>query len=247
MVHDRPEPIVPLGRSARSLTWACLSLLLLVTGCAGPKLRPIEIATFPVEKSRTPLANVSSYVLQLGDEIEVKFYYQSDLNEYQAIRPDGKISLQLIGDLNAAGLTSETLAAQITSRYRRILRRPEASVIVKKIVKAKIFVGGRVQSPKILEIDSTLTTLQAIFQAGGFLDSAEMRKVLLVRRDNNYSQPVVYQLDLEEPNNDILLHPYDIVYVPPSSISDMNSFVEQYITKLVPFNLGMTYQINTVR
>lgn len=233
-----PEGVCP------SRTWTWLACALLLSGCAGPMLRPAEITELPATTTRVPLENVSKYLLQLGDVIDVKFYYQPDLNESQAIRPDGKISLQLIGDVPAAGLTTEELARIITSRYRRILRRSEASVIVKQVVKAKIFVGGRVRDPKVLEIDSTLTTLQAIFQAGGFLDSAEMREVLLIRRDDNYSQPVVHRLNLEEPKNDILLHPYDVVYVPPCSISQVDSFVEQYITHLVPFNLGVTYNLN---
>ncbi len=233
------------GKTARLLAWAWLPLLLLISGCAGPMLRPSEISTLPVEKSRLPLENVSKYILQLGDEIDVKFYYQPDLNESQAIRPDGKISLQLIEDVPAAGMTTDALARLITSRYRRILRRAEASVIVKKSVKAKVFVGGRVRDPKILEIDSTLTALQAIFQAGGFLDTAEMRTVLLVRRGDNYSQPQAFQLNLEEPKNDILLRPYDVVYVPPSSISQVDSFVEQFIRNLIPISMGVGYNLYT--
>jgi len=212
-----------------------LSCAVLSTGCAGPMLRPREV---------TPLPEKSNYILQLGDEIEVKFYYQPDLNETQSIRPDGKISLQLIEDVQAAGMTTESLAEKITQRYRRILRRPEAAVIVKEIVKGKVFVGGRVREPRVMDIESTLTALQAIFQAGGFMDSAEMRNVVLVRRENNYSKPKVHLLNLEEPRNDLLLHPYDILYVPPSSISQVDSFVEQYIEKLIPVNMGLDYNLN---
>jgi polysaccharide export outer membrane protein len=219
-------------------------LLIVLTGCAGPMLRPNEITALPEDQTRQPVEDTSRYIMQLGDEIEVKFYYQPDLNEYQAIRPDGKISLQLVPDLTAAGLTAEALSGVITQKYRHILRRPEASVIIKKIVKAKVFVGGRVHEPKVLEVDSTLTALQAIFQAGGWLDSAEMRNIILIRRTNNYSKPTVFLLNLEEPKNDILLHPYDIVYVSPSSISQLDSFMEQFVRQLIPFNMGITYNIN---
>ncbi len=221
----------------------CFSILF-ITGCAGPMMRPVKVYSLSQAKTAHPQMDKSQYILQLGDEIEVKFYYQQDLNEYQAIRPDGKISLQLSEDIQAAGVTAEALAKTITHKYRRILRRPETAVIVKKIVKAKIFIGGRVRNPGVMEVESTLTALQAIFQAGGFSDSAELREVLLIRRENNTLKPQTYKLNLEEPNNDILLHPYDIVYIPPSPISQVNSFVEEYINKLIPVSFGLTYQIN---
>lgn len=210
-------------------------------------LRPKVVSPPPGMPASQPYQDDTKYTLKLGDEIEVKFYYQSDLNQIQAIRPDGKISLQLIGEIQAAGLTAQDLAEKIVWKYHRILRRPEATVIINRIVPAKIFVGGRVSHPGVMEVDSTLTALQAIFQAGGFLDSAEMREILLIRRTSNYEQPMVYMLDLEKPTNDVLLHPYDIVYVPPSSISQVNSFIEQYIERLLPFSMSVDYNLNGVR
>lgn len=220
--------------------------LILVAGCSGPMMHPLNISTLPEEQAFQPALDKSRYILQLGDEIEVKFYYQADLNEYQAIRPDGKISLQLINNIQAAGLTTEELSKNITNKYRNILRRPEATVIIKKHVKAKVFIGGKVEHPGIMEVDSTLTLLQGIFQAGGFLDSAEMRSVLLIRRESNYLKPKIYSLNMEEPANDLLLNPYDIVYVPPSTISQVDAFVEKYITKIIPVSFSVSYYLNSV-
>ncbi len=219
--------------------------LIFLSGCSGPMLRPAKLSSLPEIQDVEPSLEKSHYLLQLGDEIEVKFYYQPDLNESQAIRPDGKISLQLINDIQAAGMTAQDLAKKITSKYRKILRRPEAAVIVKSIVRAKVYIGGKVATPGVMEVESTLTLLQALFQAGGFLDSAEMRHVLLIRRQNNYEKPEIFSLNLEEPQNDMLLHPFDIVYVPPSSISQVNSFVEGYISKIIPVSFGITYDLNS--
>jgi protein involved in polysaccharide export with SLBB domain len=219
--------------------------LIFLAGCSGPMLRPAKLSSLPKIQDLQPSLEKSHYLLQLGDEIEVKFYYQADLNEYQAIRPDGKISLQLINDIQAAGMTAQNLAKKITRKYHKILRRPEATVIVKSIVKAKVFIGGKVATPGVMEVESTLTLLQALFQAGGFLDSAEMRQVLLIRRQNNYAKPKIFRLNLEDPQNDMLLHPFDIVYVPPSSISQVNSFVEEYISKIIPVSFGISYYLNS--
>lgn len=218
----------------------CLAFL---CGCAGPALRPAVVSTQPVPKEPPPFEN-GRYVLQPGDEIEIKFYYQPDLSEAQSVRPDGKITLQLIGDVQAAGETAEELSKAITTKYHKILRRPEATVIVKRAMRLRAFIGGRVEKPGLVELDGPLTVLQAIIQSGGFSNSAEMRNVLLIRRKTNYSKPVVYSLNLEEPQNDLLLRPYDIVYVSPNVISQVDAFVKDYITSIIPWTFSISYYLN---
>src|SRR3972149_12197051 len=89
-----------------------------------------------------------NYVMQVGDEIEVKFYYESELNERVTIRPDGKISLQLIDDVKAAGLTTSDLDKVLTEKYERKLKKPEITVIVKTFSSQKIYIGGEVTIPQ---------------------------------------------------------------------------------------------------
>ena len=74
----------------------------------------------------------AAYALQVGDQLSVRFYFNTELNEEVIIRPDGRISLQLIGDVQAAGRSPEELAADITQRYTGELANPKVTVIVRQ-------------------------------------------------------------------------------------------------------------------
>jgi len=180
-----------------------------------------------------------AYVLQLGDVLDIKFFYNPELNEQVSIRPDGKISLQLIDEVKAEGLTPAALDAFLTEQYARILRQPEITVVVREFAGQRVYVGGEVASPGVIRTPGNLTALQAISQAGGFKSTAELSSVVILRNQGTQT-PLFLTLDLKEDltthinHNDIVLQPYDVVFVPQSRIAKMNQFVEQYIDKLIP-------------
>ena len=190
------------------------------------------------------------YYLQLGDVIDVKFYYDSKLNETVTIRPDGKISLQLIGELSAAGLAPSELNKVINDKYAKFLKSPEVVVILKEFGGQKVYVGGEVTLPGVIPLKGNTTALQAIFNAGGFRDTACLGSVIIISKGPK-GMPEVRKIDLdvvvsgEAPEKDILLKPFDIVYVPKTFIAKANKFVEQYIKNLIPGNLsgGFSYTI----
>jgi len=226
----------------------CLGLLatlciLTLAGCAGPVIRGNQEGYLGDAETldRTP-APVPIYFLQVGDEITVKFFYNHDLDEDLVVRPDGKISLQLIHDVEAMGKTPEHLSWEIMEKYKKILNKPEVTVIVKRFAGQRIYVGWEVRQPGLLSIDSQMTALQALLQTGGFLNTASVRDVLLIRRGGD-GRPKIYKHDLEDPANDVYLTGCDIVFVPRSNIASMNLFVEQYIDKLIPISrsIGFTY------
>jgi protein involved in polysaccharide export with SLBB domain len=191
------------------------------------------------------------YILQVGDIIDIKFFYNPELNEQVTIRPDGRISLQIIDAVQAAGLTPSVLDDILTEKYSTILRTAEITIIVKKVAGQKIYVGGEVNSPGVIRILGSLTTLQAIFQAGGFKNTAELKNVVILR-NRGTQEPLFITINLKEDlkenakHNDILLKAYDIVYVPKTTIAKLNQFVGQYIEKLIPItkSLGLVYNIN---
>ena len=214
-----------------------------LTGCAGPAIRPATLtpARQAQELKQLPTQD-RMYRLQIGDEIHVKFFYNKELNEELVIRPDGKISLQLINDMEAAGKAPEHLAWEIMARYKKVLNTPEVTVIVKRAAGLKTYIGGEIRMAGVITTDTPTTVLQAIFQSGGFLDTASTKEILLIRRnENNASQ--VYRLDLSEPLNDVYLAPFDIVFVPKSGIASANVFIEQYIDRMLPFmrSVGFTF------
>lgn len=192
-----------------------------------------------------------TYTLQEGDVLEVKFFYNPELNEREAIRPDGMISLQLIDDVAAAGLTPLELDRLLTEMYSKIIRQPAVTVIVKEFSGQKVYIGGEVNTPGLIPISGKLTALQAILQANGFKNTAESSSVVILRNQGT-ATPQFIVADLSEVlkanawQNDVPLRPYDIVIVPMTTIGKMDLFVEQYIDKLLPISrsIGLSYSLN---
>ena len=236
-----------------------LFLLLFSIGffsCTGNEKVTNRPNMFVPEKLTSPLIDLSNeqYHLQLGDVIEVKFYYDPKLNDIVIIRPDGKISLQLISELNAVGLTPFELNKVINDKYAKFLKNPEVVVILREFGGQKVYVGGEVTLPGIIPLKGNTTALQAIFSAGGFKDTAYLGNVIIISKGSK-NVPEVRKVDLdvvvsgEAPEKDIFLRPFDIVYVPKTFIAKANKFVEQYIKNIIPGNLsgGFSYTIFTGR
>ena len=225
----------------------CLFVTVTISGC-GSKRRllqqPSDISALNSQKENLP------YVLGIGDLIEVKFFYNEKLNDEVTIRPDGKISLQLIGDVKAAGLTPAQLRSQLTRKYSKFLELPEVTVAVKDFTSQKIYIGGEVARPKLIPLRGMLRTLDALIEAGGPLHTAKLHNVILIRY-NGTQKPDAYSLDLgrvisgEIP--DVILKPYDIIYLPKTTIAKVNLFVDQYIYRVLPIQkvlFSFPYHLN---
>lgn len=164
------------------------------------------------------------YVIKPGDKLSVKFFFNPELNEQDLIvRPDGRISLQLVQEVEAANLTAPQLTAQLTKRYAGQLKNPEIAVIVRSVrEQPKIYVDGEVGSPGTFELGDSLDVLQAVALASGFkADTAKKDEVIVIRRDQNGKQFVI-KLDINaalsgrDLTQNISLLPNDFVYVPRS-------------------------------
>ena len=121
------------------------------------------------------------FVLGPEDVIEVVVWKNPDLSRQVVIRPDGKISLALIGDVLASGLTAEQLARNIEDRYKAYKESPSVSVNVVEVNSYYVFVVGEVKNPGKLQLKSYTTVLQAIALAGGFDQFASRNDLKIVR------------------------------------------------------------------
>jgi protein involved in polysaccharide export with SLBB domain len=187
----------------------------------------------------------TEFVLHPGDQVDVRFYKTPELNlERIPVRPDGRISCYLIGDVQAAGRTPAELAAALRSAYQRELDQPKVEVIVRSVT-TTVYVqgevgGGAAASPGGIQYVDGMTALQAISQAGGFRDSAARDSVILIRREGDEYRG--YRLDLEKAtdgkdfSDDVRLAPRDIVVIPRSGIAQVNLFVQQYIRNNLPID-----------
>ncbi len=190
---------------------------------------------------------MKEYVIQPGDELDVKFFYNADLNESITVRPDGRISLQLVGETMAAGLTPQTLTNILTKEYDRELKRPDITVIVRSFG-ARVYVDGEVEKPGELELNGPLTVMQAISRAEGATEKA-WQEALVIRRIQG-KQPLIIPVDINavltgtDFTQDIGLMPFDIVYVPQSPIANVNQWVHQYIRANIPIGFNLFFPIN---
>jgi len=186
--------------------------ILLLSGCLGPDLTP--------KAYEAP----TGFLLGPEDELEITVWGNKDLTRVTAVRPDGLISMPLIGDVQAAGLTADALAQRISDRLKQyIASTPAVSVSVKELNSYTVYVLGEVQKPGKFQLKSYITVLQAISMAGGFTEWAKKNRLQVVRASQNGDHkrqevhiPLRYD-DLVsgrgEPGN-IVLHPGDTVVVP---------------------------------
>ena len=189
------------------------------------------------------------YRLQPGDELDIRFYYNPELNNSVIVRPDGRISLPLADEVEAAGMTPAALSQKLRAAYAQSLRRPDVTVIVRSFNAQKVFVGGEVAAPGVIQVFGPLTVMQSVMQAGGFKETARINEVLVIRRDPTApaSNPIVIPVDIAavadgtKTGEDIALMPYDIVYVPKSPIANVNKFIDQYIRQNIPVGFGLAY------
>jgi protein involved in polysaccharide export with SLBB domain len=204
---------------------------------------PASPSQVPEERGDSPL-----YILKRGDQLTVKVFGRPELEETLQIRPDGMISVQLLDDVPAAGRTPSELDALLTERYAEFFRDPEVTIIVRSFSGNQIYVGGEVERPGAIPLVGDLTALTAVLYAGGFKGTARTDSVILLR-DGGDQKAIVRRLDLKAVLNDgqqdELLAPYDVIYVPMSRIAKVDKFVDEYIRKLLPITLTAGFQYIT--
>lgn len=185
-----------------------------------------------------------------GDVLDIKFFYAPELNENQTVRPDGKIALQLIGEVEVKGKTPEELKKELVKAYTGQLRNPEVAVIVRSFINRKIYVGGDVNRPGAIDMPAPITALEAIMQAGGFdYRRAEVSNVVIIRHIDGKRYGCALDLTPALSGKEFkpfFLEPQDIVYVPRTKISQVGLWIDQYINQLMPrIGLAMSWPLGT--
>ena len=158
------------------------------------------------------------YVIGPDDALTVVFWREKELSADVVVRPDGMISLPLINDVRAEGLTPEQLRLALTTAASKFVEEPTVTVVVKAINSRKIFITGQVGKPGPYPINGPTTVLQLLAMAGGVAEYADKSKIIVVRKENgkdvsfpfNYNE-VVTGKKLQQ---NIELKPGDSVIVP---------------------------------
>jgi len=205
-------------------------LIFLCMGCQGvqPALKPSEMkADMPAKLTLGP-----------GDVLEIRFFYNPELNDSQTVRPDGKITLQLVGEVAVQGKTPEELRGELKQLFALELRKPEVTVIVRSLFDRRVYVGGEVRTPGLILVPGRMTALEAIMQAGGFdMRAANLNNVVIIRHKDGkrYGCALNFKEILQGKEGQLFyLEPQDIVYVPRTDIVKVNQWIDQYINKIIP-------------
>jgi polysaccharide export outer membrane protein len=166
----------------------------------------------------TPATNDPAYVIGAEDILHIDAWKEPEITRTVPVRPDGKISLPLVNDIQAAGLTPTQLAMIITEKLKKYLTDPQVTVVVTAINSRRIYIMGEVGRPGAFPLLPDMTILQALSGAGGFTQFAHLKGIYLLRNENG--KQVKYPFNYKEvirgerPEQNLVLKPGDTIIVP---------------------------------
>lgn len=199
---------------ARFLTFFLLSC---VTGFAA---RDVEGGQAVASRATPAVATEvpSDYVIGPEDVLGVVFWREADLTADVTVRPDGRVSLPMLGEMIAAGLRPQELQDRILEAARKYVKDPNVAVVVRTINSMKVYVTGRVTTPGAQPLKGPLTAMQAIALAGGVTEYADAKNITILRTINGRTQSFKFNYhDVargKKLEQNIMLRPGDTVVVP---------------------------------
>ncbi len=172
----------------------------------------------PKPTAVTPLVVDADYKIGPQDVVRIDVWKEPDISRTIPVRPDGKVSLPLLNDVQAAGLTAMQLAGSLRESLSKYLTSPQVTVTVTEINSRRVYITGEVTRAGALPLLPNMTVLQALSSAGGFTQFAKLKNIYVLRTENgkqvkypfNYKE--VVKGNLAEQN--ILLQPGDVIVVP---------------------------------
>ncbi len=214
--------ILNLKRLCPALMMAALSL----AGAADARAqgRPADRENNKPKAAESAVAKAApggedpGYVIGAEDELLISVWKESELTRSVPVRPDGKISIPLLNDVQAEGLTPVQLSTLITERLRKFIADPQVTVIVSAINSRRIYIVGEVGRAGAFPMLPSMTVLQALASAGGFTQYADTRKIYVLREEGGRTMkfPFNYKEALKglRPEQNIKLKPGDTIVVP---------------------------------
>lgn len=163
---------------------------------------------------------IASYIIGPQDMLAITVWHEADISGKVQVRPDGMISVPLVGDVEASGLTPVKLQAVIGQKLHAYMDDPEVTVVVEQVNSRKFNVLGEVQRPGEFSLGGPTRVLDAIAAAGGFRDFAKTSKIYVLRRDNESGNPEIFRFDYKQVikgksvYQNLQLQPGDTVVVP---------------------------------
>ena len=206
-----------MRHSAKLLMGIALSIL------AAPLGAPAQDEAEAKPKSGTSAPQVSpaqdaEYKIGAQDVLRIDVWKEPEISRTAPVRPDGRISLPLINDVQAAGLTAAQLAAVIADGLRKYITNPQVTVGVTEINSRRVYVTGEVTRPGAFPLLPNMTVLQALSSSGGFSQFAKLKSIYVLRTEDGkqVKHPFNYKevVSGRKPELNIPLQPGDVIVVP---------------------------------
>lgn len=238
-----------------------LALVTLFAGCASANRQEQALSTGQnlnfTEINASQFAAWSEtekplYRVGPGDKLKIKFLLTQDMDESVTVTPDGSIGIRAAGQLRVEGKSLVEIEKAIRVASRRNITDQQVVVSLEEANSSRIYIGGAIRNPGPMMLsDLRLTALHAVLLAGGFTDDARLGQIAVIRRGPK-GEPMLRTLNIRSnietgDSKDIVLQPGDILYVPRSSISEVNLWVDQFINKVVPFQRSFNYTLGAYR
>lgn len=189
------------------------------------------------------------YRVEPGDTLKIRYPYHPEMDQEAIVRPDGQITATLAEEIMVAGKTTREIRKLLIAQTGEYLRDPVVLVSVTGFAPKNVYVAGEVKRPGAISYHPGLSPLQAVISVGGFLDTAKIDDVILIRVVAG-DELIARKLNLEETlvgntQRSLPLAPHDVVFVPKTAIASAGVWVEQHITQLFPFirGAGANYRI----
>ena len=191
-------------------------VLLMVTNMAYPQADR-EILSKKEAQAEVTVEG-DQYVIGPEDLLYIHVWKEESLTRNVPVRMDGKISLPLIQEVKAAGLTPLQLKEVLTRKFKEFIENPIVSVTVTEVNSYKVFVVGQVKTPGVQRLRSETTVTQIIVMAGGFTEWANQKKIVIVRKEDGREKRIKVNykkiMDGGNPNSDIILKAGDTIIIP---------------------------------
>jgi polysaccharide biosynthesis/export protein len=181
-----------------------------------PSTNPADPNAQQAPPTPAPASLSPDYKMSRGDKLRVEVYKDAQLSQSLQIRPDGKITLPLLGDIPAAGRTPTELRDAITSALREYISNPVVTVMVVEATPATIYVMGEVNKPGTLNINGPISILQALAMAGGFRDFAHTKDIRILRKSSTGVRTLSFNYNeaIKGNGTPMLLEAGDTIIVP---------------------------------
>jgi polysaccharide export outer membrane protein len=168
--------------------------------------------------SHKPATDDPNYLIGAQDVLDINVWKEPDLSRAVPVRPDGKISLPLLNDVQAAGLTPSELTAQIAAGLNKFMTNPQVTVIVSQINSQRVYILGEVARPGAFALVPGMTVLQALSDSGGLTTFAKPKKIYVMREQSGKREKLLFNykevLDGKRPEQNVELKPGDTIVIP---------------------------------